>query len=243
MHTDFKSCEVLSFDCYGTMIDWEEGIWGAFQPIIQSNNATQITRQSALQSFAKIETTLERENPTLRYDHLLSEVHSQFAKQQELETTTELNNVFGQSVKHWPAFNDSTEALQRLKQHFKLVILSNVNRSGFAESNKKLGIEFDAIYTAEDIGAYKPNSRNFDYLIEHGSKDLGVTRESIFHVAQSLHHDHVPASRVGLKKIWIDRQNLENSDAWGATAVVPERPEIDYRFTTLKEFADAVLGA
>jgi len=242
MHADFKSCEVLSFDCYGTMIDWEEGIWNAFQPILQSNNATQITRQSVLRSFAKIETALEREMPTLRYDHLLTEVHSQFAQQRQLTSTVELDNSFGQSVQHWPAFNDSTEALQRLKQRFKLVILSNVNRTGFAASNKKLGIEFDAIYTAEDIGAYKPNPKNFDYLIEHAPTDLGVMRESIFHVAQSLHHDHVPASRVGLKKIWIDRQNLENSDAWGATAVVAEMPHIDFRFTSLKEFADTALG-
>jgi len=223
------------------MIDWEEGIWNAFQPLINSNNATQIDRQTALQAFAIAETAIERDQPTLRYDHLLTEVHIAFAKQHKLITTKEMDSDFGQSVQHWPAFADSTEALQKLKRHFKLVILSNVNRAGFAASNKKLGVEFDAIYTAEDIGTYKPDPKNFDYLIEHAPKDLGVTRESIFHVAQSLHHDHVPASRVGLKKIWIDRQNLENSDAWGATAVVAEKPEIDFRFTTLQEFADSII--
>ena len=118
------------------------------------------------------------------------------------------------------------------------MILSNVHREGFGASNKKLGIEFDAVYTAEDVGSYKPNARNFDYLIEHVKKDLNLPADQILHTAQSLHHDHVPATKAGLAKAWIDRQGLADSDNWGATASVAKRPAVDYRYTTLMQMAE-----
>ena len=158
-----------------------------------------------------------------------------------LNTNEELNQSFGNSVPHWPAFPDTADALRILKKHFKLVILSNVNRDGFAASNLKLGVEFDAIYTAEDMGAYKPDPGNFDYMLKHLETDLGIERSDILHTAQSLFHDHVPATRAGLATCWIDRQNLANSDDWGATAVVAERPTTDHYFGNMMEMANAVV--
>lgn len=235
--TDYKA---LTFDCYGTMIDWESGIWDALQPVIAANKRSDITRQRALAAFAKAETDQEHATPEMLYPTLLTCVHKQIANAFDMATNEELDQTFGASVPFWPAFADSADALRILKKHFKLVILSNVNRAGFAASNEKLGVEFDAIYTAEDVGSYKPNPANFDYMLGHLKTDLGLEPDDILHTAQSLHHDHVPATRAGLTKAWIDRQNLSSSDNWGATAVVDQRPEIDFAFSTLMEMAESL---
>ncbi len=168
---------------------------------------------------------------------MLKRVHRTIAQQLDLETSDSLDRAFGDSIPHWPAFADSADALRILKQHFKLVILSNVNRDGFAASAKKLGVEFDAIYTAEDVGCYKPNPRNFEYMLERLQADHGITPDQILHTAQSLHHDHAPATAFQLAKAWIDRQDLKNSENWGATARVEQRPQVDFVFSTLGEMA------
>jgi 2-haloacid dehalogenase len=235
--TDYK---VLTFDCYGTMIDWESGIWDAFQHIIVNNARDDVTREIALGAFAKIETELEAASPTLLYSELLTQVHNTFAKEFDMQTSEELDSNFGASVPNWPAFPDSADALRRLKKHFKLVILSNVHRAGFLASSKKLGVEFDAIYTAQDVGSYKPNIANFEYMLERLNSDFGITQDQILHTAQSLHHDHVPATKIGLSKAWVDRQNLAESDNWGATAIVANRPAVDFTFSTLMEMAESI---
>jgi 2-haloacid dehalogenase len=232
--------KALTFDCYGTMIDWESGIWDAMQPLIQTNNRDDIIRQVGLEAFATIEAEQEKETPDMLYPQLLTKVHAALAKHFTMETTSEMDKAFGTSVPHWPAFADSADALRILKKHFKLVILSNVNRDGFAASNKKLGVEFDAIYTAQDVGCYKPNPANFEYMLEKLERDHGINADQILHTAQSMHHDHVPASKFNLAKVWIDRQNLQGSDNWGATARVGQLPEVDFRFNTLAEMAAAV---
>jgi 2-haloalkanoic acid dehalogenase type II len=236
--TDFTT---LTFDCYGTLIDWESGIWDAMQPLICASGRTDITRIVGLEAFAKIETAQEIATPDMLYPELLGHVHRTLAQRFDIQTSIELDQGFAASVPHWPAFPDSADALRILKNHFKLVILSNVNRDGFAASNRKLGVEFDVIYTAQDVGSYKPNPANFDYLIEHIKSDLNINPDQILHTAQSLHHDHVPATKSGLARAWIDRQNLANSDNWGATARVENRPEVDFRFSTMGQMA-AQLG-
>jgi FMN phosphatase YigB (HAD superfamily) len=120
------------------------------------------------------------------------------------------------------------------------VILSNVHRDGFAASNRKLGVEFDAIYTAQDVGSYKPAPANFEYLLTHLDKDLGLSAGDVLHTAQSLHHDHVQARAFGLANAWIDRQGLSKGGDWGATASVAQRPETDYVFYSMMEMAEAV---
>ena len=236
--TDFTT---LTFDCYGTLIDWESGIWDAMQPLILASGRTDITRMQGLEAFAGIETAQEISTPGMLYPELLGHVHRTLAQHFNIETSTELDQAFATSVPHWPAFPDSADALRILKKHFKLVILSNVNRDGFAASSRKLGVEFDAIFTAQDVGSYKPNPANFDYLLEHIKSDLNVDPGQILHTAQSLHHDHVPAAEFGLARAWIDRQDLANSDNWGATTRVENRPEVDFLFSTMGGMA-AQLG-
>lgn len=240
MNKTLTDYHALTFDCYGTMIDWESGIWDAFQPLIMGNKRNDITREVALNAFARIETAQELSTPKMLYPELLSNVHRKMAIEYELESSDTLDQAFGFSVPHWPAFPDSADALRLLKKHFKLVILSNVHVDGFAASNKKLGIEFDAVYTAENVGSYKPNAANFDYLLSEIKSDLGIEPSQILHTAQSLHHDHVPATKAGLDKAWIDRQGLANSENWGATAVVENRPEVDFRYSSLMEMAEAI---
>ena len=115
-----------------------------------------------------------------------------------------------------------------------------MNRDGFAASNRKLGVTFDAVYTAQDVGSYKPNPANFDHMLERLAADHGVAATDILHTAQSLFHDHVPAKRAGLDCAWIDRQRLSEGGDWGATARVDERPDVDFLYFTMGEMADAV---
>ena len=231
---------VLTFDCYGTLIDWESGIWDAMQPLLMANACGTVHRARALSMFGQLETEQQSRTPAMLYPQLLATVHARLAQELGLQSTRELDAVFGASVPMWPAFPDTADALRELKARFKLVILSNVNRDGFAASNRKLGVSFDAIYTAEDIGSYKPTPRNFEYLLEHLRSDLGLRPGDVLHTAQSLHHDHAQAKAFGLDNAWIDRQGLSASGAWGATALVAERPATDFVFHSLRELADAV---
>ncbi len=236
--TDLHSFTTLSFDCYGTLINWETGIWDALQPVL-AHNRSSVGRAEALEAFAELESSQQRLTPELRYPEVLERVYRGFIERFGLADQPGMDEDFGASVQHWPAFDDSAAALQRLETRFDLVILSNVDRAGFASSAQKLGSTFMAVYTAEDFGAYKPAIGNFTSMLDDLSSSHGVERESILHVAQSLYHDHVPASRVGLATAWIDRQNLAGGGAWGATARVQERPPVDFTFPSLAAFADA----
>jgi len=228
----------LTFDCYGTLIDWETGIWDAMQPLFAANGAD-FERGEALAAYARAESGAQAEHPGMVYPRILARAHRSMAVELGLKTTDELDTTFGQSLPHWPAFPDTAGALRKLKRRYKLVILSNVDRAGFAASNQKLGVTFDAIYTAEDIGSYKPNPRNFAYMLVHLKADLGVEKAQILHTAQSLFHDHVPARAAGLANAWIDRQGLSTSDNWGATAKVAGRPKCDFVFPDMISLARA----
>ena len=139
--TDFK---VLSFDCYGTLIDWEAGLWTALQPLMAARKIA-IDRDAALAAFGTLETEQQRQTPGLLYRDVLARVHAKLAAQWGVKSSEAQDRAFGASVGDWPAFPDSAAALAYLKRHYKLVILSNVDRQSFAGTNKKLGVTFDAI--------------------------------------------------------------------------------------------------
>ncbi len=234
---DLSDFEVLSFDCYGTLIDWETGIWDAFQPVLMENGRDDISRPVLLEAFAEAESRLEREHPALPYDRILGMVHAELRRRFGLAGSGEMDTAFGASLPHWPAFPDTAEALRLLKRRFRLVILSNVHRKGFAASNRKLGVRFDAVLTAEDIGSYKPDPANFRHLVRHLRETWGTKPERILHVAQSMFHDHVPAAAAGLARIWIDRQGLSRGGGWGATARVEALPQPLATYPDLASFA------
>jgi 2-haloacid dehalogenase len=227
--------EVLSFDCYGTLIDWESGIHTALAPLLSRAN-TGLSRDAVLEAFAAHESRQQALTPAMTYSDLLAEVHGQLAATWHVSRDPAEDARFGGSIADWPAFPDTVEALRSLKQHFKLVILSNVDRTSFQATNRQLGVAFDAIYTAQDIGSYKPDRRNFEYLIDR-MNDQGVARGRLLHVAQSLFHDHVPAQAIGLASAWIDRRH--DADGWGATAPVSPDVRYDFRFTSLGALTEA----
>lgn len=231
---------VLTFDVYGTLIDWETGIWDALQPLIMASGRSDITREAALGVFARLESAQQAATPGMLYPALLAEVHRGFAQHYGLETKEALDAAFGASVPHWPAFADTADALRRLRRRYRLAVLSNVDRAGFHASARKLGVAFDAVRTAEDIGSYKPAPGNFDHLVKHLAEEHGIAKGDILHTAQSLFHDHVQARALGLANCWIDRQGLAAGGSWGATAEVAERPAVDFLFPTLAALADAV---
>jgi 2-haloalkanoic acid dehalogenase type II len=196
-------------------------------------------RKTCLEAFAEIESAVQAQKPNRLYPEALRLAHQLFAKRFALKSTPELDKRFGDFVPFWPAFSDSADMLRRLKANFRLVILSNVDKTSFASSNKRLGVEFDAVFTAEDIGSYKPNPQNFAYMI--GSLDCKKTE--ILHVAQSLFHDIKPAKNAGLDTVWIDRQGLADGGSWGATAKIDKPPTANIRFSSLQEFTEFVCKA
>ena len=224
---------VLTFDCYGTLIDWETGIWDAFQPLVRENPQTDLTRDALIAAFNNFEAEQQAATPTMTYPTVLECVHRALAEELALATSPMLDHAFGASVPSWPAFPDSVDALRFLSEHFGLVILSNVDRAGFSASNTLLSVEFDAIYTAEDIGSYKPNLSNFEYLIKHVESDLGHGKSDILHTAQSIRHDHIPARSIGLDNAWIDRNRLSETGA-------ADLPATDHLFFSLVEMVAAV---
>jgi len=231
--TDFK---VLTFDCYGTLIDWETGLFDGLRTLV-ARSPRAMSRDQALEEFGRHEFAQEQETPAMPYSRLLAVVYRRLAEAWGVATTNQEADAFGASVPGWPEFPDSAPALRYLKRHYKLVILSNVDRESFRGSNARLEVDFDAIYTAQDIGSYKPSDRNFEYMLGRLEKDLGFDKPDVLHVAQSLLHDHAPANRAGLASAWIDRRHA--LEGWGATMPPSGTPRYDFRFESMAALADA----
>ena len=222
---DFRSFDALTFDCYGTLIDWEAGILAALRPHVSG-----VADEPLLEAFARHEAALEA-GPYLRYADVLAGCLRGLGEELGFTTTEAEQAAFGRSVADWPAFADSPAALARLKQRFKLGVITNCDDDLFAASNARLGVEFDWIITAEQARGYKPRTENFAFAFER----IDVPRERILHVAQSLFHDHVPAKALGMTTVWIDRRaGREGGGATPPAAAVP-----DLTFADLAGFADA----
>jgi len=230
--TDF---DTLTFDCYGTLIDWETGIFEALRPLLDRVEPA-LTRDQVLEAHARHESSQQKYTPGKRYQELLAIVYKRLAEEWGVSFTQDDCIAYGRSIRDWPAFPDSADALRYLKQHYKLVILSNVDNESFAHSNARLQVEFDAIMTAEDIGSYKPSPRNFEYMLEKlGERD--IRKETILHTAESLFHDHKPANGFGLASCWIYRRHSQ--PGFGATMDPGAQPKIDFRFNSMAELANA----
>jgi 2-haloacid dehalogenase len=218
MAIDFDRFEALTFDCYGTLIDWEAGIGGGLQAILAGHGES-ADREEILERYAGHEAELEA-GPYRRYREILAESARRVAGSYGIAATDEELAAFGGSVGEWPAFPDSAAALARLATKFRLGVLTNCDDDLFAGSNRRLGVTFDWIVTAQQAGSYKPERRNFELLFER----VGLPRERILHVAQSLFHDHVPAKALGLTTVWIDRRG-DRSGA-GATPPADASPDL-----------------
>lgn len=233
-----RDYQALSFDCYGTLIDWETGILATLLPWAQEAGLG-LDGEALLLAYADHEAAVEAEQPGLRYPQVLAEAFRRTAVSLDAAVDDQLLSAFAASVPQWPAFPDSAQALADLSRHYQLIILSNVDRASFAGSNARLGVEFDAILTAEDIGSYKPNPRNFDALIRQVQAQVPeqLDRPRLLHVAQSLFHDHVPAKAAGLPTVWINRRH--DRPGWGATPDPGASVQPDWVFTSMADFAAA----
>lgn len=226
---DYGRFDALTFDCYGTLIDWETGILGALRPNLAAL-ADQPSDDELLEAFGRAEAAIEA-GPYRRYRDVLARCLGAVCREYGLEPGDEAAAAFGASVADWPAFSDSPDALARLESRFKLGVITNCDDDLFAASNQRLGVSFDWVVTAQSVGSYKPDPRNFEAAFER----MGLPRERILHVAQSLFHDHVPAKRLGMSTVWIDRRGGRP----GSGATPPAQATPDATFHDMASFAAA----
>jgi putative hydrolase of the HAD superfamily len=227
--------EALSFDCYGTLIDWEAGIAAVLGPWARENGLHD-DDEALLTAYAEQEARVEAEHPQALYPEVLARSFTALAADLGRPLAEQDADRLATSVPDWPPFADTVDALAALAQRYKLIILSNVDRASFAGSNARLGVVFDAVVTAEDVGSYKPSPQNFTALAE-AATGLGVGPGRLLHVAQSLFHDHVPAKRAGLATVWINRRH--DRPGWGATPQPRSDVRPDWEFPSMAAFARA----
>lgn len=226
---NWNEFRVLTFDCYGTLIDWESGILNALKPVFVAHHV-KISQDDALELFGALESAEEREYK--KYRVVLEHVLRAMGKRLNFTPTQEEIRAFGQSVQDWQPFPDTVDALFALKQKYKLVILSNVDDDLFAHSAKKLQVNFDDVITAEQCRSYKPSLNNFRIA----EKRVGVPKNEWLHVAQSLFHDIAPAKEMGLNTVWVNRR--WNKQGGGAT--LPTEAKADVEVKSLAELAQMV---
>lgn len=262
----FSTYRLLSFDIYGTLIDWEKGILQALSPIRDrlpdSSPLKNTENDLALGTvFTKHEARLQLEDPGVTYDKILRDAYIAVVKELLGDTLGEdqlqaEGVAFADSIAVWPAFPDTVQAMRKLKRlGFTLVPLSNVDHGSFGKTlagplgglkepltpgSEPLDPFFDAVYTAQDIGSYKPDPKNFEYLIGHVKAEFGVEKHEILHVAQSLRHDHVPSKQVGLDSVWIARGEGGVSGMGGDVKELLGQVAFAWKFKSLGDFADAV---
>jgi 2-haloacid dehalogenase len=231
---DFERFDVLTFDCYGTLIDWEAGISGALIAMLAAHGV-QAATEDVLARYAGHEAALEA-GPYRSYRDVLGLSMLGVGTDYGVEPTPAEMAVFGGSVGDWPAFPDSATSLRRLQQRFRLGVITNCDDDLFAASSRRLGVTFDWVVTAQQARRYKPNPRGFELAFER----IGLPTSRILHVAQSLFHDHVTAKRLGLATAWVNRR--EGRAGSGATPPANAIPDLVVPdMTTLADLAAATM--
>ncbi len=227
---NFSEIEVLTFDCYGTLIDWETGIITTLKPMLELDKVF-IHEEEILELYAQFESKIEQ-GKYITYKEVLRNVVKMF--NQHYATNIDINSLL-KSFESWEPFEDTVESLKKLKSKFKLVVLSNVDKDLFELTNKKLVVQFDRVFTAEEIRKYKPSKEFFEYAINNIRIDVG----NIVHIAQSLYHDIKPAKELGIKTVWINRR--KGKEGTGATPIVEVEPDIEV--PDLKNLVELIFSA
>ena len=227
---DLSQFSHLTFDCYGTLIDWETGILNALRPLLAAHGIT-LSDDQLLEQYGELEAAAE--HGTYRpYREVLATVVDGFGARCGFAPSAAERASLAASVADWPPFADTVVALHTLATHYKLVILSNIDDDLFAGSARHLKTDFAAVITAQQVGSYKPNRRNFAFALER----LAVPKDRVLHVAQSLFHDIEPANEVGLTTVWVNRRH--NRPGFGATPPASAEPALEV--STLQALADLV---
>jgi len=228
MPLDFSKFTWLSFDCYGTLIDWESGIVGALRPLIAASGRT-LSSDGILELYAAIEARAEA-GPYRPYREILETIVRRMAARLVFSISDEQAGVLADTIGKWHPFPDSVSALQRLKRRYKLAVISNIDDDMFARTSKLLGDPFDAVITAQQARSYKPSANNFTLALER----IGEPAEKVLHCAQSLFHDIPPAKALGMGTVWVDRRAGQRGT--GATPKFSAEP--DLRVEDMKTLAD-----
>ncbi|MGE5659886.1 MAG: haloacid dehalogenase type II [Actinomycetota bacterium] len=216
---DFHQFEVLSFDCYGTLIDWEGGILPVLKNLLSSHQISQDDQQ-ILKLFAEFESELEA-GEYLKYREVLRQVVNKLGERFGFQPTELELKSLADSLKNWLPFPDTVAALQALKKKYKLAIISNTDDDLFADTAKHLQVEFDWVITAQQLQSYKPSIHNFESAIQI----LGIAPDRLLHVAQSIYHDIVPAKKMGLSTVWVNRRQGQAGS--GATLPASGQPDLE----------------
>jgi len=225
---DFSRFECLTFDCYGTLIDWETGILSALKPLLAAHNRD-LDDERLLQLYGTLEAQAEA-GEYRPYREILRFVTQRIGSRLSFALHDNEIDTLPISLPRWPAFSDTVESLRRLKSRYKLAIISNTDDDLFAETAKILEVPLDFVITAQQARSYKPSHRNFELAVEK----MAVPREKILHCAQSIFHDIVPAKQLGISNVWVNRRAGRAGS--GATRAAQETP--DLAVTSLKELAD-----
>ena len=231
---DFSRFKALTFDCYGTLIDWETGITD-FTRARLAGDAALAAPDLILSSFAVSQAKHQQIRPALLYPEVLRRTWQDMEGTFGWEPDPANAQAFGASVGDWPAFPDTVESLKTLGQHYKLAILSNVDNASLEKSKKKLVAPFTFTVTAEDVGSYKPGLPHFERAFAL-FKEQGIGKDQILHVGQSKHHDVNPGRALGLTTVWVNRRHGKRGS--GATLATDAQP--DLTVTSMAELASAV---
>lgn len=216
---DLDRYSVLTFDCYGTLIDWERGILRALKPIF-ANRGISVSDNELLERYGEIEAQLET-GAYKPYRQILREAVAGLGLRYNFSPVASEMDTLPNSLQYWQPFPDTVESLQRLRKTYKLAIISNVDEDMFAASARQLEVPFDYVITASQVQSYKPSHNNFDRALER----IGLPREQVLHVAQSIYHDIVPARALGISTVWVNRRKgLSGS---GATLPAEGRPDLE----------------
>ena len=226
---DFSRFEVLTFDCYGTLINWEAGILPVLHRVL-SGHGKRSDDATLLKLYGDFEQQAEA-GPFQPYREVLASVIRQFGKQFGFTPTEEEIHALANSLPAWKPWPDTLDALRRLKSRFRLVILSNVDDDLFAGTRPQLGVEFDEVITAQQARAYKPSLKIFELALSR----INAPAHRVLHVGQSIYHDVIPAQSLGLATVWVNRPSARP----GVGAVKSAQATPDLVVSTLEELADA----
>ena len=225
---DLTRFKVLTLDCYGTMIDWETGIFSALRPILTAHGK-KIPDSALLELYSELEASAEasaEKGEFLRYRDALQSVVRGFGERLGFSPTDAEVRSLPESLANWQPFPDTVEALRKLKSRYQLAVISNVDDDLFASTAPKLGVVFDHVITAQQAQCYKPCIRMFELAEER----IRVSRERWLHVGQSIYHDVIPAQSLGIATVWVNRPS-PRSGAGAATAAAGtpdlEVPDLD----------------
>ena len=216
---DFSRFTTISFDCYGTLIDWEAGLLPVLRSILAGHNCA-LADPAILELYGEFEA--EAESGAYRsYRDVLEPVVQSFGARLGFQLSPSEIRSLPESVPSWPPFADTVSALQQLKTRYKLAVISNIDNELFAQTRKLLGVEFDAVITAEQARSYKPSLRNFELALQ----TLGIPREKLLHAAQSIYHDVIPARSLGIATVWVNRKSAR--PGIGAVRAAAGQPDLE----------------